>query len=303
MPNLSDLPYEIRLLIWEALLHQPRTVYLNMREFPPKEPDADAYVCGGYNQESVYQCLCSTPAPILLHICHETRALALGHYELAFGWAHCPPLRQAGVVLHHGFSAKGQEYPTTTIESNAAEVAKHCAKVYFNFDHDTVVFGRFLPSSSSSNGVSRRAYFPFGEQFDVAMLARIRNLAVNIDIASSVLPFLNLSPGSERFSSLRNLYVYIESDDPGRRPRRVVELVDLTEDREVEDGRRDLTQRLLERFKNVFGRRGVTVALKTICKDGLGFWRYLGLRDSLLKNGGDPDKLLKCVWLREMDTT
>lgn len=53
---------------------------------------------------------------------------------------------------------------------------------------------------------------------------------MNIDIASSVLPFLNLSPGSERFSSLRNLYVYIESDDPKRRPRRVVELVDLTED-------------------------------------------------------------------------
>lgn len=125
---------------------------------------------------------------------------------------------------------------------------------------------------------------------------------MNIEIASSVLPFLNLSPGSERFSNLRNLYVYIESDDPKRRPRRVVELVDLTEDGEVEDGRKDLTQRLLDIFKAVFGRRGVTVALKTICKDGLGFWRYLGLRDSLLKNGGDPDKLLKCVWLREADT-
>ncbi|KAF3392237.1 hypothetical protein DPV78_010624 [Talaromyces pinophilus] len=296
MPNLSDLPYEIRLLIWEEVLHQPRTVYLNMREFPPQPAESGAYHCG-YSQESVYQCLCSTPPPILLHICHETRTLALGHYELAFGWAHCPPLRQAGVV-HHGFSIKGQEY-TTTVESNAVEVAKHCAKVYFNFERDTVVFGRFLPSSK---GRVSRAYFPFGQQFDVDMLVRIRNLAVNIDIASSVLPFLNLSPGSERFSSLKNLYVYIESDDPKHRPRRLVELVDLTEDGGVEDGRRDLTQRLLEIFRTVFGRRGVTVELKTICKHGLGFWRYLGLKDSLLKNGGDPDKLLKCVWLREVDT-
>lgn len=296
MPNLSDLPYEIRLLIWEAVLHQPRIVYLNMREFSPEPVEPGAYH-SGYSQESVYQCLCSTPAPILLHICHETRTLALGHYELAFGWAHCPPLRQAGVV-HHGFFIKDQEYKTT-VDSNAAEFAKHCAKVYFNFERDTVVFGRFLPSSK---GKVSRAYFPFGQQFDVEMLARIRNLAVNIDIASSVLPFLNLSPGSERFSSLRNLYVYIESDDPKRRPRRVVELVDLTEDAEVEDGRRDQTQRLLEKFRTVFGRWGITVALKTICQGGLGFWRYLGLKDSLLKNGADPDKLLKCVWLREVDT-
>lgn len=128
---------------------------------------------------------------------------------------------------------------------------------------------------------------------------RIRNPAVNIDIASSVLPSLNLSPGSERFSSLKNLYVYIESDDPNHRPRR---LVDLTEDGEVEDSSRDLTQRLLDISRTVFGRRGVTVELKTICQHGLGFWRYLGLKDSLLKNGGDPDKLLKCVWLREVDT-
>jgi hypothetical protein len=134
----------------------------------------------------------------------------------------------------------------------------------------------------------------------VDMLARIRNLAVHIDIASSVLPFLNLSPGSDRFSSLKNLYIYIESDDAIRRCRRVVELVDLTED--GEDGRRDLTQRLLERFKSVFGRRGVTFALQTICKDGLSFWRYNRLIELLLKNGGDPNKLLKCVWMRDANT-
>jgi hypothetical protein len=298
MPNLSDLPYEIRLLIWEAVLHQSRNVYINMREYPVPTTELGDYSCGYNNEDPVY--ICSTPTPVLLHICHETRALALAHYEIVFGHAHYPHLQPAREI-DHGFVVKGKSL-------EAEEDTKHCPRIYLNYECDTVVFGRRLRKSGSTTEEESRAYFPLSNQFDNnKMQAKIQNMAVNIDIASSVLLFLNLSPGSERFSSLKNLYLYIESDDVRRRPRRVVELVDLKGT--VQHDGIDMAQRLLERFKSVFGRRGVTVAgssaqeaLKIICKDGLGFWHYFRLRESLSRNGANPDEILKCVWLREVNT-
>ncbi|KAE8554222.1 hypothetical protein TMatcc_006273 [Talaromyces marneffei ATCC 18224] len=331
MPNLSDLPYEIRFLIWEAVFHQPRNVYINMGEYPIQTAvEPRGYYCN-YNENTVY--FCSNPAPVLLHICQETRTFALARYEVLFGHAryptpHLQPAR--GVLADLGFLSaanKDKDITAMTVYVNGAEDARQCPMIYFNYERDTVVFGRRLRrhasptttiSNSNNSEEKSRAYFPLSNEFDGSnkMQAKIRNMAVNIDIASSVLVFLNFSPGSERFANLRNLYLYIESEDPKYRPRRVVELVDLTtedkgqeaEAEDEKDGRANMAQRLLERFKTVFGRRGVTVdgcsaeeTLRIIGKGGLSFWRYNRLRESLLENGGSPDELLKCVWLREVD--
>ncbi|KAK0615818.1 hypothetical protein B0T17DRAFT_497428 [Bombardia bombarda] len=69
------LPAELRLKIWEYLI-QPRVVA------------AACFNSHFADQKHVQlaQRPRRRPVPILLHICHETRALAQNHYELTFAW-------------------------------------------------------------------------------------------------------------------------------------------------------------------------------------------------------------------------
>lgn len=208
----TGLPFEIRHLIWEIVLHQPRVVYINMRPFSERILDNLAF---DENYEPTYECLCSTPVPVLLHICAESRALALIHYKLTFGNANCPALRPPG-VYHQGFRIKGIPY-VTVIENDEVEVAKYSPKVYFNFRCDTVVFGRIVSLSPrgayAESDNKNRAYFLFAkeEHFDSGIMRRIENLSLGIDVMKASLFHLNQQVGLGHFQRLKNLYFHLDS--------------------------------------------------------------------------------------------
>jgi hypothetical protein len=297
----THLPLEIRLLIWEAILHQPRIVHINMRYLP----DNPAAFCGSSDEGPEFECLCSTPVPVLLHLCTETRTLALAHYELTFGRANAPVLRPR-TLYKHGFSIKGKEYETV-IESNEAKVPKYVPKVYFNFERDTVVFGRTLLPRGEELGRRGRvmAYFPYGKHFDFEQLQRIESLALNIDTDSGsdsgymIFYYLNRHVGLGSFQRLKKLYLCLQADDVDSS--RGLELVDFRE-KLKEEGDEGMAQEFVDRWRTTFKGEGVVVngvgmeGLRIICKDGLS-GRYQ-LAELLLKNGASPDEVLKCVWVR-----
>lgn len=64
-PRFPELPTEIRLKIWKHCLPGPRAVEVDYGEH-------SEFLSSKY------------PPPIALHICRESRAEALKHYELAF---------------------------------------------------------------------------------------------------------------------------------------------------------------------------------------------------------------------------
>lgn len=65
--HFTSLPAEIRWMIWELSMPDPRVVVISMKETP-----VSRYTWS------------SSPIPNLLHICQESRRAALNHYELAF---------------------------------------------------------------------------------------------------------------------------------------------------------------------------------------------------------------------------
>lgn len=70
-----DLPLELRLKVWESLL-LPRIVIAACFDAADEAPKR-AQLARRANLP---------PVPVLLHVCHETRQVALKHYELAFSW-------------------------------------------------------------------------------------------------------------------------------------------------------------------------------------------------------------------------
>ncbi|KUI67923.1 hypothetical protein VM1G_03353 [Cytospora mali] len=117
----GDLPLELRLKIWEHLL-QPRIVIAACfdEECVPEK-----------RAQLARRAKCP-PAPVLLHICHETRQLALKHYELAFSW----------------------RVPKMLARPRASE-----AKVWFNFRLDTLFLLGELEPYDSSNINAPMVYF------------------------------------------------------------------------------------------------------------------------------------------------
>ncbi|RYP52029.1 hypothetical protein DL768_002712 [Monosporascus sp. mg162] len=79
-----SLPAELRLRVWEYML-APRIVQVRCAQssdLPPSLPrERRIGRKGGAQGEQQQQ-----QVPVLLHVNRETRALALSHYELAFGW-------------------------------------------------------------------------------------------------------------------------------------------------------------------------------------------------------------------------
>lgn len=117
----GDLPLELRLKIWEHLL-QPRIV-----------------IAACFDEESVPEKRAQLarrakcpPAPVLLHISHETRQLALKHYELAFSW----------------------RVPSILARPRSCE-----ARVWFNFRQDTLFLLGELEPYDSSNINAPMVYF------------------------------------------------------------------------------------------------------------------------------------------------
>lgn len=116
-----SLPYELRLKIWEHLL-TPRIIIatcFDASEVPPKRA-----------QLALRRRL--PPVPVLLHISHETRQLALRHYELAFSW-RVPPM------YAHPLSSP--------------------ARTWFNFAQDTLLLLGELEPYDSSNVNAPMVYF------------------------------------------------------------------------------------------------------------------------------------------------
>ncbi|KAK3371302.1 hypothetical protein B0T24DRAFT_531881 [Lasiosphaeria ovina] len=73
--NFGALPAELRLSIWETLV-QPRIVLAACFDSRFKDQ----------KRAQLEQRPRKRPVPVLLHVCNESRALALRHYELAFAW-------------------------------------------------------------------------------------------------------------------------------------------------------------------------------------------------------------------------
>lgn len=79
-PFFNDLPLELRLKVWEHLL-QPRIVIAACFD-DDNEGGRDT----ARKRAQLARRAKHSPVPVLLHVCHETRRLALQRYELAFAW-------------------------------------------------------------------------------------------------------------------------------------------------------------------------------------------------------------------------
>jgi hypothetical protein len=309
MTAFSDLPFEVRLLIWDVLL-QPRVVCINIRPWP-EDPDTLAF--NDDNYEPDYEVLCPTPVPLLLHICSESRTLALAHYELTFGHVRCPRLVLPG-VFDHGFSILGVPY-VSPIKGNAAEVEKLSPKIYFNFKHDTVVFGHLLPLSPcrqhAVNSDESRAYWPFREQFDMEMLHKLESLSLCLNVMREALFYLDQQVGLQRFQRLRNLYFHLDpaTYDHNTHLSRKLELVDLSQNPMADEERERIAQRFVDRYREKAQNRDTVInaegteGVKMICKESLNNRRHKDLRDFLLRDGSSPEDVLKCVLLRRLTTS
>jgi hypothetical protein len=247
----THLPLEIRLCIWETILHQTRIVYINMRYLLEEGPRWDCMSsCETDDEGPGFECLCSTPIPVLLHLCTETRTLALAYYELTFGRANAPILTPR-TVQKLGWSYKGKEMESVT-ESNEAEVAKYAPKIYFNFERDTLLFGRtLLPRGEDPRLRTIMGYFPYGKLFDFKQLQRIENLALSItkdlgsDSGSKMFDYLNRLIVLGSFQRLKKLYLCLEANDMD--PSQGLELVDFNEKVKEEEGDGGITQEFVDR--------------------------------------------------------
>ncbi|RYO90075.1 hypothetical protein DL763_005442 [Monosporascus cannonballus] len=91
-----ELPAELRLRVWEYML-APRIVQVACVESscPSREGRGIGRRGGGGARGEQQQ------VPVLLHVNRETRALALSHYELAFGW-RVPHVLAMNVNVNNG---------------------------------------------------------------------------------------------------------------------------------------------------------------------------------------------------------
>ena len=194
------------------------------------------------------------------------------------------------------------------IERNEAEVARFATRIYFNFEHDMVVFGRTLLLRGEEPGRGRFVTcFPYGKHFDFEKLQRIESLALSIDTYSGSSPgsimyiifyYLNRYIRFGSFQRLKKLHLCLGADDVD--PSRGVELVDLREKVEEEEGDKGMIQEFVDRWGTVFKGEGTMVngmgieGLRIICKDGLS--KRYQLRELLLENGASPGEVLKCFW-------
>ncbi|ORY64421.1 uncharacterized protein BCR38DRAFT_458106 [Pseudomassariella vexata] len=147
--QFPNLPPELRLKVWEYLL-RPRIILASCLE-------------GEVDSEQLSE-LAARPSrpfvPVLLHISHETRALALAHYELAFSWK--VPHVLSSLDLGPGIGQQ-QYQPPTWSEPH----------VYFNFKQDAIFLMGELEPYDSYGFNSPMSYFLRKEDTQ-----RVRHVAV-----------------------------------------------------------------------------------------------------------------------------
>lgn len=130
----GDLPVELRLKIWEHLL-QPRVVIAACLD-EDNAAEKRAQLARRRNLPA---------APVLLGVCHEARALALRHYERAFGWR---------------------------VPAMLARPRSAAPRVWFDFAQDTLLLLGELEPYDSSNINAPMVYF-----LDRADTRRVRHVA------------------------------------------------------------------------------------------------------------------------------
>ncbi|KAI5918810.1 hypothetical protein F4810DRAFT_715173 [Camillea tinctor] len=158
-----NLPAEIRLKIWEHLI-VPRVVAVAC---------LDAETASSQREDLLLSRPARPPIPVLLHISHETRALALAHYELAFSWK--VPLVLAGMdlpVSHYSPHLHPHPYPYPP-SPPPPPPAWSRPRVWFNFALDTVYLLGELEPCDSFGINSPMAYF-----LDRREARRVRRAAV-----------------------------------------------------------------------------------------------------------------------------
>ncbi|KAI1492986.1 hypothetical protein F5X96DRAFT_294170 [Biscogniauxia mediterranea] len=192
-PLFPDLPAEIRLKIWEYLI-APRVVAVAC---------LDAETASSQREDLLLSRPARPAVPVLLHVCHEARTLALSHYELSFAWK--VPLVLAGMdlpVFQHSShphshssssssSSSSPEEPPYFHSSSSSSAHAHAAaaappttrspapptwsrpRVWFNFALDTVYLVGELEPCDSFGFNSPMAYF-----LDRQEARRVRRAAV-----------------------------------------------------------------------------------------------------------------------------
>ncbi|KAL1865204.1 hypothetical protein Daus18300_007331 [Diaporthe australafricana] len=130
----GGLPVELRLKIWEHLL-QPRVVIAACLD----EDNA------AEKRAQLARRPALPPAPVLLRVCHEARAVALRRYERAFGWR---------------------------VPAMLARPRSAAPPVWFDFERDTLLLLGELEPYDSSNINAPMVYF-----LDRADTRRVRHVA------------------------------------------------------------------------------------------------------------------------------
>ncbi|EGS23838.1 uncharacterized protein CTHT_0005450 [Thermochaetoides thermophila DSM 1495] len=131
------LPPELRLKIWECLI-QPRIV-------------AAACFDSRFEAQRRVQLTCRPrrPAvPVLLHVCRESRELALKHYQLAFAWRLPPRLAGLPPVSSSAASASSSS-PSQSLASTSSEDTEEQTSLSSSSSSS-------LSSSSSSSSSAKR---------------------------------------------------------------------------------------------------------------------------------------------------
>ncbi|KAH8899641.1 hypothetical protein GQ53DRAFT_758795 [Thozetella sp. PMI_491] len=169
----GDLPPELRLQIWEAAI-QPRVVLAAC--FNSHHQDAKrAQLAARARKRRV---------PVLLHVCHESRQLALRHYELAFSWK-----------IPHRLASS---------ESGPDQCA---AGLWFNFELDALLFLGELEPFDSYGFNSPMVYFLRKED-----TRRVRHVAcafeeLHLGIYESEQIFGSLFHLLDRFPAVKRLLI------------------------------------------------------------------------------------------------
>ncbi|RYP68832.1 hypothetical protein DL771_006450 [Monosporascus sp. 5C6A] len=198
--RFPELPAELRLRIWEYML-APRIVQVTCVESSSSSPSSRRERSfrreGGAQGEWQEQ----QQVPVLLHVNRETRALALSHYELAFGW-RVPHVLAMNVNNANGAGAPGRYFypanhyhqetlptpaPTPTSSSTRTSPRPNPApptqppmiktgsepRTYFSFARDALYLRGELEPHDSFGFNSPAAYF-----VSRADAARARRVAV-----------------------------------------------------------------------------------------------------------------------------
>ncbi|CAJ2511093.1 Uu.00g067180.m01.CDS01 [Anthostomella pinea] len=187
-PQFPALPAELRLKIWEFLL-APRIVGVACFEAETFSPERREEVFYGGTRFGDPR-LGETPGcgngianglvPVLLHICQETRILALSRYERAFAWK--VPLVLSGMDMYRPFSSLSISSPSspssTSTSSSSSQPpppssSSHAPpppppqppqwstpQVYFDFATDALyLLGALEPSDPDGTLSSPMTYF------------------------------------------------------------------------------------------------------------------------------------------------